>query len=256
MNFSTRRTIIGLAITASTAALCGCSGNSGALQTTCGPGTSLIGAQCVPNTDSGTANGTDASGGAENPADGAGGPGADGTTGGDAGAPPGAGDAAASSSDASIDGPAGDADPCFVDLNFSTCDKSCAQVPPVSCPQSTCGKMVTAQAAPGVPNYLRTPPAPGVDPACAAACPSGGFVWGVGVQVLTGDFIVKTPPHWQVIANSQTPFCPDSHSTTSSCAYFPHNAMGILYLVTDDPNSPARNIEFRAASSNTCPPEG
>ncbi|HLK39864.1 MAG TPA: hypothetical protein VKU41_24075 [Polyangiaceae bacterium] len=249
---------IGLALAAA-GGLVGCSGNSANLQTTCGPGTTVVGGQCVVVGDAGSASGSADSAAGESASGAMGGVGTDGSVGGgDTGAPPASDDGGSSAPDGSANHPpttdAGPSDPCYASMTFMNCDSSCADKPSTWCPQSTCGKMVTALAEPGAPiAYVRTPPAPGVDPACSAACASGGFVYGVGVQVSGGGFVVKAPPPWQIIANSQTPFCPDAHSTTSSCAYFPTNATGTLYLVTHDPNAPARNIQFDDAVSNPCP---
>jgi hypothetical protein len=70
---------------------------------------------------------------------------------------------------------------------------------------------------------------------------------------------VHVAPPWEIITSSQAPYCTDSTSTvaTGACAAVATHVNANVYVMTRDPNAPARNITFTALTSKpSCPPDG
>jgi hypothetical protein len=108
---------------------------------------------------------------------------------------------------------------------------------------------------------IRTPNAPGVDPACASRCPSGGYVFGVGLDFANGGpwITIGVGAPWEIVSGSRSPFCADSTSqvTTTGCLSFATATNPNVYIMTKDPNAPARNITvLHTSTMQVCPPDG
>jgi hypothetical protein len=135
------------------------------------------------------------------------------------------------------------------------CDTKC--FPGANCSLATCGPTVTVNLLPfSVPYIVRTPEAPGVDPHCATQCPGSGYVYGLGFNVdgtNPNSLIVRVGEPWEIIEYSRTPFCNDSHGyVKTGCAILP-DPIGMIFIMTKDPNAPARDISFDLAGTQTCP---
>jgi hypothetical protein len=155
-----------------------------------------------------------------------------------------------------------------VDVGYIDCDSTCCaanadcdgNVPEATyCTDSTCSTgpfMVRDQ---GVDSFIvRTPDHPGSNATCATRCPGSGFAYGVGVTLdpthVTPVQVTVGPP-WEIVGYSTTPYCPDSNSTvaTTGCLFLNALAGGSIYIMTKDPNAPARNVTFTLANPQQCP---
>jgi hypothetical protein len=139
-------------------------------------------------------------------------------------------------------------------------DPSCAAWGAGSCASATCGAGPELMPL-NESFYVRTPDHPGVDAKCAANCPSAGFVYGLGFKVnlsVSGYYrlLVGVGDPWVILPLSPTPYCPatPSHAQTGCDALFVSNG-DTIYIMTTDPNAPARNItlEFPTDQQATCP---
>ena len=154
---------------------------------------------------------------------------------------------------------------------FFDCDKTCCASDPgcyqteteagvaPQCSTAACGGggVVTGQGS----FVVRTPERPGTDPACTAACPSDGYVYGLRFDIgLSATWLlVEVGPPWEIVWGSSTPFCTDSTSlvSTTGCAAVAKAGSPTVYVMTKDPNAPARNITFIAAFTQpSCPTDG
>jgi hypothetical protein len=145
------------------------------------------------------------------------------------------------------------------------CDRTCCSADPVCVSQEDDAGTIprcTAASCSGAPIALptiaaeyyvvRTPNAPGADPACAQNCSSGSYAYGLGFQLNTNQpngVSVTVGSPW-VIVQSSTPYCPEADAAAQTgCVYI--DVYKPVYVLTTDPNAPARNITFYA--SPTCP---
>jgi hypothetical protein len=128
---------------------------------------------------------------------------------------------------------------------------------------SQCGPLARGSQVPlPLPNLypsgfeIRTPEAPGVDPNCDPLCPGKGYVYGVGFLVsnqnpFPNGTIVKVSPPWVIVyGSSNTSFSCDY--TVTNCAEFLTGNTGPVYIMTKDPNAPARNATFEYLTGK-CP---
>ena len=138
-----------------------------------------------------------------------------------------------------------------------------------SCAGATCAGgplKITVAAADGVPTIVRTPDRPGVDPACAAACPMGGYVYGLGLEYPGSEMpiMVTVGPPWELfIGFNNTLYCPffdagkgGSTPVKTSCLSETFVNDEIIFVMTKDPNAPARDISITFGQSTTCPADG
>ncbi len=288
---SARRLAAGISLgvlVVSTTGMCGGQSTSSP-STTCGPGTVLVSGQCLVaeasgsgHSDSGQGDASDTASevsamGDDSPTPLSGdGPSvmspdatdstapADGSASVDATTP----SEAALATDAALD--SGDAqstpDPCRV-TNVN-CDATCGKmVLSPSCANATCGPTVRASLSdpPFIfdqhPQSIRTPDAPGIDPNCTAQCPSWGFVYGLGFQIpqVTSPndtfyrVVVRVGPPWQLGSFAQ-PYCPRvSANVHDGCIDLVGGGQSI-FVMTKDPNAPARNISLDyGPSAKGCP---
>jgi hypothetical protein len=135
------------------------------------------------------------------------------------------------------------------------CDQTCSDAGTSFCATVKCGPTVSAIVGfdngfrVAFPYRIRTPEGPGIDPNCAAQCPAGGYVYGIGVKTNTAytgsSFIVKVGAPWEIIQGSQVPYCSDTNSLPPrQCAWFANLSPTPIYIMTKDPNAPARDILF------------
>jgi hypothetical protein len=248
-----------------TSAIVGCSSSSSSPGVTCGAGTTEVNGQCVAAQDAGT---TD-SAGANDSSDAST---AHDSAGGDGPAPT---DAARDASGIDAGEPPSDQCP---DPNSSTmpvcldCDKTCCATDPgcssaandagvdPACAMATCGSGSISAEMFAQACVVRTPNAPGTDPSCASLCPADGYVYGLGFSTSQSSnwLMVTVGSPWEVVAGSQTPYCTDSTSkVTTNCASFATAVTSAFYVMTKDPNAPARNITVTPSLTQTpCPPDG
>jgi hypothetical protein len=147
-------------------------------------------------------------------------------------------------------------------LFVSDCDKQCTQSPQLmqDCANLTCSSVVGAGTGFYPPSYtdvFRTPNAPGTDPKCTTICPFP-YAYGFGFTVSAAtSIIVRVGDPYVIIAHSARPFCADSQSIVKmSCARIdiPPTHYEEVYVMTNDPNAPARNITVTLVTGNeTCP---
>jgi hypothetical protein len=226
----------------------GCSGSDTTFGPSCGAGTVLHDGQCVvASSDAGQADAlVDRADGSES---------AD-VMASVSDAPSGSvSDAPASAADAAP------SDPCPV-ASYSiaqNCDSTCSTLSTTSCSQARCGSGGQAASISFIssPLAVRTPDAPGTDPDCATECPGGGVAYAMtDLLVVSKDVDVRVAAPWAVYfqpANGPTPFptCP-LPAQTSSCVHVPASATeGALFIVTNDPQAPARNVYIEAGDA--CP---
>jgi hypothetical protein len=250
-----------LAIAAGAAA---CSSSGGQSPVSCGAGTTLVGSQCVANADAS--------------ADSMGGPDVGGAeTSGIDGSPDGApGDGAledaphdGTSDSPGICSPAGlgdagtSADPCMALSADFVCDQSCSinwtdasMSDETMCRAAACNGGGSAIAGSTRGSVDRTPNAPGIDPRCAADCPTDPWAYGLSVTFLGGGglppYTVKVSPPWYLLTGTSTPFCPTSSSPpVTNCLAFDATQNEQVYVVTCDPSAPARNITVEPGTQ--CP---
>lgn len=248
-----KRFILALIVAASVVA---CSGTPETV--TCGPGTTLVGSQCAASQDASVSDSS---------------PALDGTT-------PDAftSDAYAPAQDGSLDssllsdGDAGEPppDPCpifgpitidggqhFQQVNYD-CDPACATTPwdgsqsdQAACASATCSGGETLMACSTFCSgntadltAIRTPNAPGIDSACAKNCPANPWAYGISATYygIGVGYTVKVSPPWYLVSGTTTPFCPDATSPPTNCLWFDGTTNPIVYIVTTDPNAPARNV--------------
>ncbi len=259
---------------AATTAACGTSTSGNPTQ--CGPGTSQQGSLCVPSdaaaevatTDSGHDGTVDSA-----PTDSSAADTKDASTDGIA-------DSTTGLLDGSREAEAGGPDPCPVNMPGMTnglvlldCDPVCCaqdqicrgydagQVLP-TCGMATCGSgPVSLNDNNGWSFVIRTPGQPGSDPACATACAADGFVYGFGFTLdpsIPTPFDITVGAPWEIVLHSQAPYCTDSNSTlgTNGCAFSGALYPQTVYVMTKDPNAPARNITFTVVNQPMCPPDG
>jgi hypothetical protein len=179
-------------------------------------------------------------------------------------------------SDGSTDGDAAtlSSDPCpvfvpsytLVDLD---CDPACVNQSTgqgANCARVSCAGKGTLSA--GVPvlantSVVRTPRAPGVDPLCADDCPSHSWAYGLSITVTANTppnqgiqpYKVTVSPPWYLISGTSTPFCQAlDASGPTGCLWFDGSSGETIYVVTNDPNAPARNVVFQdSANPSACP---
>jgi hypothetical protein len=158
--------------------------------------------------------------------------------------------------------PAPDPCPPAPPASLMVCDPACAgsSFTATSCSEAKCGPMAVLKlpSSDQFPTSVRTPNAPGVDPNCQSQCPKDGWVYGIGLQIDTtykDPFVVKVGAPWEIIHASETPYCTDTHNyPPSPCAYVdPVGNANPIYIMTKDPNAPARNISFIIATATSCP---
>ncbi len=105
---------------------------------------------------------------------------------------------------------------------------------------------------------IRTPSMPGSDSTCATDCPAQPWAFGLSVTVGPSyghkGYAVTVAPPWYLITGTNTPFCPkNSTMLPPNCLWFDGTTSELLYVVTNDPNAPARNVTFQYASQGMCP---
>jgi hypothetical protein len=146
---------------------------------------------------------------------------------------------------------------------YMDCDPKCVRYPSEAtpCPQATCGPTVALSFAQhGLPFQFRTPDRPGVDPNCDTQCPGGQYVYGLGFQDNKNFGVavsIKVDPPWEIIRGKQKPFCElAGDPPPTQCAIIPWPLLfgdDHIYVVTKDPNAPARNVLVDYASIQVCP---
>jgi hypothetical protein len=112
---------------------------------------------------------------------------------------------------------------------------------------------------------LRTPNAPGVDPACAARCPGSGYVYGMGFTIggtgPMGYVQVTVGAPW-IMVWAGDPYCDyfdasGPGQTMTGCLTGLVKGGDYFYVLTKDPNAVARNIEVSFSGTPfTCPADG
>jgi hypothetical protein len=150
--------------------------------------------------------------------------------------------------------------PCYApNLYFLSCDPACLDPTgsTTTCDQSKCGPTVTVDLpdSSALPFFVRTPNAPGVDPTCAAECPSESWVYGLGFQLtqIPYAWTVKVDPPWMIFVAQVGPYCANMAFTPRNCITLQPGTSGTLFVMTTDPNAPARNILFDSANQASCP---
>lgn len=159
-----------------------------------------------------------------------------------------------------------DADPCpvnsFTQEYALNCDPTCQSQEAVS--QQTC-QMATCSAggtwSPGAPAqcnqilFVRPPSQPATDPQCSQDCPGSGWTYGLSMTFTsfgTGYSMTVSPP-WYLIAGASAPFCPEPDAGAANCLWFDGTQGEVIYLVTNDPMAPAKNLVIECAAQDTCP---
>jgi hypothetical protein len=236
-------------------AIAACSSTKGGA--TCGPGTTIEGNECLAMpADSGVADATNDSA-----------PTAEAS----------AGDTSANGADASRDGattvdgaedsaketgPDGQADPCPqvpVAIVYD-CAGDCGPgiLNDSDCQSATCAGGKTLSAYPynldSTAEVIRTPSTPGTDPVCAANCPSVGWAYAFGVTVNpqspAQNYKISVAAPWQLLVESTTNCLDASFYQPISCLNFYSSASQTFYVLTKDPNAPARNLTIQQGA---CP---
>ncbi len=271
----------------------GCSSDKAAPSVTCGAGTTLAGQECLPSgaTDAGTTGGealhcgpgtvllgqicevdrdaaesVDAGGdtSANAPLDG-GDAGFDAVAADSRGTGPDASDFDASGS--SQDGGSVPDDPCPTGINISqilrNCSTTCAA-------QSSCSDIACQSASevdlPSVdgPEYVRTPSQPGMNVNCSVCSTSTAYSFTIRAdtyQVASYHLRVTVSPPWSLATgySATNPLCYDS-ATATQCAIIAQGSSTAggpypwVYVVTNDPNAPARNIVIeQSVDGGDCP---
>jgi hypothetical protein len=231
-----------------------CSSTSSTPGLTCGPGTAAVAGQCLPSEDAGSSDSSLSQDvraqEAASPYD-AGTDAAESSTS-DAGeAGPASGDGGdASSLDANVD--AGPSDPCPMTGGpvWFDCDTQCnpASGDHAACQQATCsggGSLASGSVNPQGPGTIRTPAAPGTDPKCATDCPALGLAYGISATLAPFNntaYQVTVSPPWYLVTTS-APFCTTPmFPVAGGCLHFDGTASETIYIITSDPNAPARNV--------------
>ncbi len=228
-----------------------CSGSpTPLLSTPCGPGTTFFQGQCVLAQDAGAA--ADGESGLTTD----GGQRSDATPESDARQDVLDGSASPGSPDAPPQ-----SDPCpsqsstFIVLQ---CDSRCPAMSTALCAETTCGPKIVMSANfdKNLPVVVRTPEAPGTDARCQLQCPSAGFVYGIGFDLYPPSavpFVAWVDPPWTIVA-SQTPYCPDAQlGAEGNCIRYAATGGGGFFVMTQDPNAPARNVHFDMPAAHPCP---
>ena len=251
-----------LVVLATSISLVACSSSGGSPSgVSCGPGTQQSANQCVASTDGGVVDSAVSADAAESGVLDAS---LDVPTATDSGPHP------ADASDAAVY----QSDPCptstlLMPVAFD-CDPTCCSQDPncaqqkndagidPDCPWATCAAGPTNLTTSGVNLTTRTADAPGTDPQCASRCPSGGYVYGFGFTLDAANpwVQIQVGPPWDIITNSQSPYCTDANSSvsTTGCATIATLVNPTVYIMTRDPSAPARNISFIGSSTQpTCP---
>ena len=236
-----------------------CSSSTNSAGVKCGPGTTLIDSSCVPSgADAATA--TDSA----VPDDANGGPGPDGAADGavaDASSDSSGGSTMDRASDVGLDGPDGLSDPCPNPMNASfwfNCDTQCnpAAGDHAACQKATCSALGTLMSGSlgqtGFPEYIiRTPANPGTDPTCATDCPAHPWAYGISATLAADNgtpYKVTVSPPWYLVGTT-TPFCTNAMFTSvTPCINFDGLVDEVVYIVTMDPNAPARDVVIQQAS--------
>ncbi len=146
------------------------------------------------------------------------------------------------------------------------CDPKCGQAPneykydSTKCPTATCsgdfgGQHTLSWDRPWI---IRTPESPGVDPKCAQLCPSGKFVFALHLGVFNHrqPLRIRVAPPWRVFDLPPFgPLCPPPDAgAASSCVELGPADVDDVYIVTDDPAAPGRNVEFLISQTQpACP---
>jgi len=245
-----RRTCVALGVAAWMAA---CSSSSAPGTATCGAGTTLAGSQCVAV----DASVTDSAGTPD--------------TIGNEGATVEAG--ADAPQDVTVDSwrvdaeagpPASDACPSGSgSVTILDCDPSCAGSLS-TCLTASCGggPMALPQNSPVM--VVRTPDAPGTDPACTAACAASGYAYGLGFTFPgigpVGAVLITVGPPWEIVIGGD-PYCDyydaGQGSVTQGCVSADWQGGDSFFIMTKDPNAAARNITISFTSTlQVCPPDG
>ncbi len=159
-----------------------------------------------------------------------------------------------------------DADPCPVNTGTQeyaiNCDPNCQAEEAVSqqvCQTATCSGGGTY--APGAPArcnqvlFVRPPSQPATDPQCSSDCPGSGWTYGLSMTFTSfpGGYSMVVSPPWYLIGGAMTPFCPAPDAGAASCLWFDGTQGEVVYLVTNDPMAPAKNLVIQCASQDTCP---
>jgi len=151
-------------------------------------------------------------------------------------------------------------DPCPPVLSeWLDCDKKCNPPPSflAACQTITCGPTLNVtlgwnQNVPTDPPYVvRTPEAPGVDPNCATQCPGQGFVYGMGFKVdpsSSGSFVMKVDPRGSWFTAPPLPFARGPTTLPGQCIWIANTDTRPVYVLTTDPNAPARNIHLELSN--------
>jgi hypothetical protein len=163
-------------------------------------------------------------------------------------------------------GPDAPNDTCVPVLDIeASCSHDCRYAG-LDCNRMKCGStaLLALPSAEVMPYLIRTPEHPGIDGACAAACGAGNIAAGIGFTVSPSmrdasfevTIAVRVSPPWMIVGpKSLRPFCMDPGTTIrDACALF-HPSQGPLFIVTKDPNAPARNVQFDVVppGTSTCP---
>ncbi len=238
------------------AAVAACSSNNSPTSTTCAGGETLVSGHCVAAQDSGALDhrGSNTSAPPRRPPSPKAGP--------PSPPPP----AAAGSDDGDEGGPV-PSDPCPSPLMvYLDCDPACSDAGGASlCRPATCGHGPMFLPQGWTSGVIRTPDAPGTDPSCASACPSGGaYAYGLGFAYADmgagGTFLVTVAPPWEIVTET-VPYCSEydggSAYVTTNCQWGNLYGTTVFYVMTKDPNAPARNITITLSSgSQSCPADG
>jgi hypothetical protein len=173
-------------------------------------------------------------------------------------------------SEAQSDAPAYANDPCVPNLLLD-CDPTCCSADP-QCTDPMSGhqpcNLALCETGPVTlslgfnPVRARTPDKPGVDPQCASRCPSEGYVYGIGFKITdlpqaSTNVVISVGPPWQIVL-SNIPYCPNGlYPPQKNCVETYVEEGQPVYIVTTDPEAPARNVYFNYFSSSTaCPADG
>jgi hypothetical protein len=236
-----------LVSTSLVAIVAACSSTSSPPGITCGRGTTLADGQCVASDDSGP---SDSSLSEEGPVQEAAVP-QDASPDATESSAPDADGGDALSLDSSVE--AGPSDPCPTTGAFwFDCDTQCNPRPGdhMACQQATCtggGSLSSGSVNPQGTSTIRTPAAPGTDPKCATDCPALGLAYGISATLAPFNntaYQVTVSPPWYLVSTS-APFCTTSmFPATTGCLSFDGTAPETIYIITSDPNAPARNVKM------------
>jgi hypothetical protein len=155
-------------------------------------------------------------------------------------------------------------DMCPVPSPSVQCDPGCPNETASACAMAICNAQPTLELPqPAQLNTtlfeVRTPDRPGTDPRCVTQCPGDGYVYGLGLHMdWIGNIKLSVGPPWVIVRNDTTKMLCDANAKVfQGCAVFESPPTQPVFIMTQDPNAPARNVMiYQSNNTNvipTCP---